>query len=250
MCRSGWRWRAAAGAETLNFDEVDVVEALHETDREPRSRLPAWMWWAWKLPVTAPCLRMDRAKQMARIQTDRPIVLRQAIMACKKGGTVSVPGVYGGFIDKVPMGAFMNKALTMKTGQTHMMRYMQPLLERIQTGEIDPSFVISHTIPHRQRAGRLPDVPRQAGPLHQGRPQALGTADGRLITAAWKETYVSGGIRRYSRCRNSEGHQPYRARHHRLMSRSVLLRCRRALHSIPQQGDWNSERAREERQAA
>jgi threonine dehydrogenase-like Zn-dependent dehydrogenase len=90
---------------------------------------------------------MDRAKQISRIQMDRPIVLRQAIMACKKGGTVSVPGVYAGFIDKVPMGAFMNKGLTMKTGQTHMMRYMQPLLERIQAGEIDPSFVISHTLP-------------------------------------------------------------------------------------------------------
>jgi threonine dehydrogenase-like Zn-dependent dehydrogenase len=74
-------------------------------------------------------------------------VLRQAIMACKKGGTVSAPGVYAGFIDKVPVGAFMNKALTMKTGQTHMMRYMQPLLERIQAGEIDPSFVISHRLP-------------------------------------------------------------------------------------------------------
>ena len=83
---------------------------------------------------------MDRAKQMMRMQMDRPIVLRQAIMACKKGGTVSVPGVYGGFIDKMPMGAYMNKGLTMKTGQTHMMRYMQPLLERIQRGEIDPSL--------------------------------------------------------------------------------------------------------------
>ncbi len=67
-------------------------------------------------------------------------------MACRKGGTVSVPGVYGGFVDKVPMGAFMNKGLTMKTGQTHMMRYMKPLLDRIQNGEIDPSFVISHRV--------------------------------------------------------------------------------------------------------
>jgi threonine dehydrogenase-like Zn-dependent dehydrogenase len=68
-------------------------------------------------------------------------------MACKKGGTVSIPGVYAGLIDKVPMGAFMNKGLTMKTGQTHMMRYMGPLLERVQAGQIDPSFVISHTLP-------------------------------------------------------------------------------------------------------
>jgi hypothetical protein len=90
---------------------------------------------------------VDRAKQMARIQLDRPTVLRHAIMACKKGGTVSVPGVYAGLIDKVPMGAFMNKGLTMKTGQTHMMRYIGPLLERVQKGEIDPSFVISHKLP-------------------------------------------------------------------------------------------------------
>ena len=68
-------------------------------------------------------------------------------MACKKGGTVSIPGVYAGLIDKMPMGAFMNKGLTMKTGQTHMMRYMGPLLERVQAGQIDASFVISHTLP-------------------------------------------------------------------------------------------------------
>jgi len=74
-------------------------------------------------------------------------VLRQVIMACRKGGTVSVPGVYGGFIDKMPMGAYVNKALTMKTGQTHMMRYMKPLLELIQGGKIDPSFVVSHRVP-------------------------------------------------------------------------------------------------------
>jgi len=90
---------------------------------------------------------IDRAKQMARIQMDRAQVLRQAIVACRKGGTVSMPGVYGSFIDKVPVGALMNKGLTLKTGQTHMMRYMRPLLERIQAGEIDPTFVISHTLP-------------------------------------------------------------------------------------------------------
>jgi len=90
---------------------------------------------------------MDRAKQMMKIETDRPIALRQAIQACRKGGTVSVPGVYGGFVDKMPMGAFMNKGLTMKTGQTHMMRYMKPLLDRVERNEIDPSFVISHRVP-------------------------------------------------------------------------------------------------------
>jgi threonine dehydrogenase-like Zn-dependent dehydrogenase len=93
---------------------------------------------------------IDRAKQAVRLQTDRPGVLRQCIQACRKGGTVSVPGVYGGFIDKVPIGAFMNKGLTMKTGQTHMMRYMKPLLERVERGEIDPSFVVSHRVPISQ----------------------------------------------------------------------------------------------------
>jgi threonine dehydrogenase-like Zn-dependent dehydrogenase len=90
---------------------------------------------------------VDRAKQALKIETDRPTVLRQCIQACRKGGTVSVPGVYSGFADTIPMGAFMNKGLTMKTGQTHMMSYMEPLLGRIEKGEIDPSFVISHRVP-------------------------------------------------------------------------------------------------------
>jgi threonine dehydrogenase-like Zn-dependent dehydrogenase len=80
-------------------------------------------------------------------ETGRPFVLRDAIMACKNGGIVSVPGVYGGLIDKFPMGSFMNRSLTMKTGQTHVQRYLKPLLERIQKGEIDPSFIITHRMP-------------------------------------------------------------------------------------------------------
>jgi threonine dehydrogenase-like Zn-dependent dehydrogenase len=95
----------------------------------------------------SPLYYLDRGKQILRMQPDRPIALRECIMACRKGGTVSVPGVYGGFIDKMPMGQFMNKGLTMKTGQTHMMRYMKPLLDRVERGEIDPSFVISHVVP-------------------------------------------------------------------------------------------------------
>lgn len=135
-----------AGAEILNFDEVDVVEALHDLtgNQGPDSCMDVV---GMEASGHGLMFAVDRAKQMARMQMDRPIVLRQAIMACKKGGTVSVPGVYASFIDKVPMGAFMNKGLTMKTGQTHMMRYMEPLLKRIQEGEIDPSFVISHTLP-------------------------------------------------------------------------------------------------------
>jgi threonine dehydrogenase-like Zn-dependent dehydrogenase len=128
------------------LDEVDVLEALHDLtgNHGPDSCMDAV---GMEASGHGVLFAMDRAKQITRMQTDRPIVLRQAIMACKKGGTVSVPGVYAGFIDKVPMGAVMNKALHMKTGQTHMMRYMRPLLERIQAGEIDPSFVISHTLP-------------------------------------------------------------------------------------------------------
>ena len=81
------------------------------------------------------------------LETDRPIALREAILACRNGGIVSVIGVYGGFIDKFPMGAVMNRSLTIKTGQCHVQRYMKPLLERIERGEIDPSFVITHRLP-------------------------------------------------------------------------------------------------------
>jgi threonine dehydrogenase-like Zn-dependent dehydrogenase len=86
----------------------------------------------------------DRAKQAMKLSTERPGVLRQAIQACRKGGTVSVPGVYGGFVDKLPFGAVVNKAITIKSGQTHVQRYMRPLLERIERGELDPSFIVSH----------------------------------------------------------------------------------------------------------
>jgi threonine dehydrogenase-like Zn-dependent dehydrogenase len=86
----------------------------------------------------------DRAKQAVRLETDRPHALRQAIQACRPGGTVSVPGVYGGLIDKFPIGAAFAKGLTFRMGQTHVPRYMKPLLERIARGEIDPSFLITH----------------------------------------------------------------------------------------------------------
>jgi len=89
---------------------------------------------------------MDKVKSSVRLTTDRAHVLREAIICCRKAGTISVPGVYVGFPDKIPFGAFMNKGLTMKTGQTHMQRYMKPLLEKIVKGEIDPSFVITHQV--------------------------------------------------------------------------------------------------------
>ena len=89
---------------------------------------------------------MDKVKTAVMLETDRPHVLREAIMCCRKGGTLSIPGVYIGFVDKIPMGAAMNKGLTFKMGQTHMQRYMQPLLEKIEEGKIDPSAVITHKV--------------------------------------------------------------------------------------------------------
>jgi threonine dehydrogenase-like Zn-dependent dehydrogenase len=136
-----------AGAEIINYAEVDdVVQLLKDMTGNigPDACMDAV---GMEAHYTGPMWGIDRTKQALKLQPDRPGVLRQAIMACRKGGTVSVPGVYGGFIDKMPMGAYVNKGLTMKTGQTHMMRYMKPLLELIQGGKIDPSFVVSHRVP-------------------------------------------------------------------------------------------------------
>jgi threonine dehydrogenase-like Zn-dependent dehydrogenase len=94
----------------------------------------------------------DRIKNATMLETDRPHVLRQAIKCCRKGGTVSIPGVYGGYGDKIPLGALMNKGLTVKTGQTHVHKYVPKLLKRIQNGEIDPSFVVTHRVPLSQAA--------------------------------------------------------------------------------------------------
>ena len=137
------------GAEILNFEEIDVGEALKEMTggRGPDSVMDAVGMESHGLGAEG---LYDKAKQAVRLETDRPHALRQAILACRKGGTVSVPGVYGGFIDKMPMGSFMNKSLTMKTGQTHVHRYLRPLLECVQKGEIDPSFVITHRLPLEQ----------------------------------------------------------------------------------------------------
>ena len=88
----------------------------------------------------------DRVKTTLMLETDRPVALRQAILSCRSGGTVSVAGVYSGFIDKFPMGAVVNRSLTIRSGQTHVHRYMQPLLDRIVRREIDPSFVITHRL--------------------------------------------------------------------------------------------------------
>jgi threonine dehydrogenase-like Zn-dependent dehydrogenase len=87
---------------------------------------------------------VDNFKQMTKLQMDRPLAVREAILACRSGGIVSIMGVYAGFIDKFPLGAFMNRGLTLRTGQCHVHRYMRPLLEKIERGDIDPSFVVSH----------------------------------------------------------------------------------------------------------
>jgi threonine dehydrogenase-like Zn-dependent dehydrogenase len=144
--------REKSGAETINYEEVDsVVDTLNEITG---GRGPDHCIDAVGLESHAPGIEYayDRTKQALRLETDRPIALREAVMACKNGGTVSVIGVYGGFIDKFPMGSLMNRALTIKTGQCHVQRYMRPLLQHIQNGDIDPSFVISHRM-------RLEDAP-------------------------------------------------------------------------------------------
>ena len=132
-----------AGADVLNFDEVNVLEALREmtAGRGPDACIDAVGMEAHGMAIDNV---VDRAKAAMFLATDRPHVLREAILACRKGGTVSVPGVYGGFLDKVPFGAAVQKGLTIRTGQTHVHRYLKPLLERIQDGDIDPTFVISH----------------------------------------------------------------------------------------------------------
>jgi threonine dehydrogenase-like Zn-dependent dehydrogenase len=97
---------------------------------------------------------VDRVQAMLKLETERPVVLREAIMSCKAAGTISIPGVYGGLSNMVPMGALMNKGLTIRTGQTHVRRWTDDLLRRIDEGEIDPTFVITHTAP----LGRAPEL--------------------------------------------------------------------------------------------
>jgi threonine dehydrogenase-like Zn-dependent dehydrogenase len=139
-------------AETINFDEDNVYERLQQMTkgRGPDRCIDAVGCEAHASGAFDAVV--DKLKTSVMLATDRVHALREAIMCCRKGGTISVPGAYLGYPDKLPFGAFMNKALTMKTGQTHMQRYMKPLLAKIETGEIDPSFVITHTI-------KLPDAP-------------------------------------------------------------------------------------------
>lgn len=131
--------------ETLNFEDDDVLDELKYISggRGPDVCVEAVGMEAHGLGAVG---LYDKVKQELKLETDRPHALRQAIMACRKGGTLSVAGVFGGLADKLPMGAAFNKGLTWRMGQTHVHRYLRPLLGRIVSGEIDPTFIITHRL--------------------------------------------------------------------------------------------------------
>jgi threonine dehydrogenase-like Zn-dependent dehydrogenase len=138
--------RDCAGAETINYEDTDVYEAIREMTGGRGADacidavgMEAHAANAWHL--------YDKVKTALMLETERGAAVRQAIMCCRNGGTVSIAGVYGGFMDKFPIGAIVNRSLTIKSGQTHVHRYMRPLLQRIIDGEIDPSFIVTHRMP-------------------------------------------------------------------------------------------------------
>ena len=132
-------------AEIINFSKEPVYDRLMELTggRGPDRCIDAV---GTEADVSSLDSVVDRVKVASYIGTDRPHVLREAIMCCRKGGTISIPGVYIGVLDKIPFGAAMNKGLTLKMGQTHVQKYLEPLLRKVEAGEIDPSFVITHKI--------------------------------------------------------------------------------------------------------
>ncbi len=133
-------------ADVLNYEHVDVSEALLEMTggHGPDACIDAV---GMEAHGTGMLAAYDRIKQMLRWQTDRPQVLREILRTCRNGGTVSVPGVYGGVVDKLPVGSLMNRSLTIRTGQTHVQHYLQPLLERVRRGDFDPERLITHRLP-------------------------------------------------------------------------------------------------------
>ncbi len=136
----------AGGAVTIDFDEESVVERLNDltNGKGPEKCIDAV---GMEAHATATLDSIyDRAKQAIMMESDRPHVLREMIYVCRPAGTLSVPGVYGGLIDKIPFGTVMNKGLTIRTGQTHVNRWTDDLLRRVQEGQIDPSFVITHRV--------------------------------------------------------------------------------------------------------
>lgn len=132
-----------AGAQVVNYELEDITDVLKQATggRGPDACIDAV---GMEAEGTGFAAAFDMLKHTLRLETDRPIALRQAIQACRKGGIVSIPGVYGGFIDKMPMGTVFGKGLTIKTGQTHVHKYQRHLLTLIEQGTIDPSFIITH----------------------------------------------------------------------------------------------------------
>jgi threonine dehydrogenase-like Zn-dependent dehydrogenase len=166
----------AGGAEIINYEEVDdLVEELKwvTAGRGPDACIDAVGLEAHGVGVAA---AYDYSKQRMKMSFDRPIVLRQVMQACRKGGVVSIPGVYGGFLDKIPFGAAFGKGLIFKMGQTHMHKYMQPLLQRVQNGEIDPSFVITHRL-------ALDEAPEAYKTFRDKQDQCI-----KVVLDPWKET--------------------------------------------------------------
>lgn len=137
----------AGGAITINFATESVVERLNDltNGKGPEKCIDATGMESHVTP-SQPDTLLDRAKQMMGVESDRPHVLREMIYVCRPGGVISVPGVYSGLVDNIPMGLLMNKGLTVRTGQTHVNRWTDDLLHRIEEGQIDPSFVITHTV--------------------------------------------------------------------------------------------------------
>jgi len=143
--------KRGGATDVINYEETDVAEALREMTggRGPDACIDAV---GMEAHGTGAMYALDRTKQALMLETDRPLALREAIRCCKSGGVVSVVGVYGGLIDHFPMGAIVNRSLTVKSGQCHVQRYMRPLLERIQNGDLDPSFVVTHRLPLSEAA--------------------------------------------------------------------------------------------------
>jgi threonine dehydrogenase-like Zn-dependent dehydrogenase len=143
--------KRAGATDVINYEETDVAEALREMSggRGPDACIDAV---GMEAHSTGPMYALDRTKQALMLESDRPLALREAIRCCKNGGVVSVVGVYGGLIDHFPMGAIVNRSLTLKSGQCHVQRYMRPLLDRIQNGDLDPSFVVTHQLPLSEAA--------------------------------------------------------------------------------------------------
>jgi threonine dehydrogenase-like Zn-dependent dehydrogenase len=138
----------AGGAITINFDNESVYERLNElTDGKGPQKCIDCVGVEAHISPSMPDTLIDRAKQMVGIETDRPHVFREMVYCCRPAGLLSIPGVYLGFDDMIPLGTLMNKGLTIRTGQTHVNRWTDDLLRRIEEGQIDPSFVITHEVP-------------------------------------------------------------------------------------------------------